>query len=61
MDNKYASIPLELGQDEIYRLMLIAHERDITLNALVTQILTDALAREGLPVTESTLNLTLDI
>ena len=47
MNENYVSVPLELAQDEIYRLAMIAHERDITLNALVTSILVDAIARSN--------------
>jgi predicted HicB family RNase H-like nuclease len=32
-------IGLELEQDLLYQLMLMAHEQDITLNQLVEQIL----------------------
>lgn len=37
--NKKETIELRLDQDELYQLMLIAHERDITLNQLVEEIL----------------------
>jgi len=33
------SIPLELGEEELFRLMSMAHEQDITLNRLVEQII----------------------
>ena len=33
------SIPLDLGEDELFRLMSMAHEQDITLNRLVEQII----------------------
>lgn len=32
-------IPLDLNKDELYNLMLQAHERDITLNQLVSEVL----------------------
>jgi hypothetical protein len=32
-------IPLELGEDELFQLMSMAHEQDITLNRLVEQII----------------------
>ena len=32
-------VPLDLSKDEMYRLMLQAHERDITFNQLVLEIL----------------------
>ena len=32
-------LELELDHDELYELMLLAHERDITLNQLVEQTL----------------------
>jgi hypothetical protein len=37
------SVPLEMSDDEMLRLMTMAHERDITLNQLVEQILTQAI------------------
>jgi len=33
------SVPLELDEDELFELMKIAHEKDITLNQLVEEIL----------------------
>jgi len=39
-------IGLELEQDLLYQLMLMAHEQDITLNQLVEQILRQYLDRE---------------
>jgi len=33
------SIPLDLGEDELFRLMSMAHKQDITLNRLVEQII----------------------
>ena len=33
------SIELELEDDELFKLMQLAHDRDITLNQLVNQIL----------------------
>jgi hypothetical protein len=33
------SIPLDLGEDELFRLMSMAHEQDITLNRLVEKII----------------------
>lgn len=35
------SVPLELGVDELFQLMKLAHERDRTLNQLVEEILWD--------------------
>ena len=35
------SVPLELGVDELFQLMKLAHERDLTLNQLVEEILWD--------------------
>jgi hypothetical protein len=37
------TVPLELSDDEMLRLMTMAHEQDITLNQLVEQILTLAI------------------
>jgi len=39
-------IGVELEQDLLYQLMLMAHEQDITLNQLVEQILRQYLDRE---------------
>jgi predicted HicB family RNase H-like nuclease len=39
-------IGLELEQDLLYQLMLMAHEQDITLNQLIEQILQEYLDRE---------------
>ena len=38
------TVPLEMSDDEQLRLMTMAHEQDITLNQLVEQILTEAIA-----------------
>lgn len=38
-------VPLELSDDEIFRLMKMAHERDITLNQLVDEILRETIDR----------------
>jgi predicted HicB family RNase H-like nuclease len=38
------TVPLEMSDDEQLRLMIMAHEQDITLNQLVEQILTEAIA-----------------
>ncbi len=38
-------IELTLDNDELLQLCLMAHKRDITLNALVTDILTEQLTR----------------
>jgi len=37
------TVPLEMSDDEMLRLMTMAHEQDITLNQLVEQILTRAI------------------
>jgi hypothetical protein len=39
------SVPLELGESEIFQLMKMAHERDITLNALVEDLLKNEIDR----------------
>jgi len=39
MTDNRVIIGLELEQDLLYRLMLLAHEQDITLNQLVENIL----------------------
>ena len=38
-------IPIELPKEEVYQLMLSAHERDITFNQLVELALTEALEK----------------
>jgi len=35
----YSEIELNLPKEELYQLMLMAHEQDITLNQLITQVL----------------------
>lgn len=37
------SVPLELPDDEIFRLMMLAHEQDITFNQLVEKIVNRAI------------------
>ena len=37
-DNK-VTVPLELSDEEIFQLMKMAHERDVTLNQLVEDLL----------------------
>lgn len=39
-------VPIDLDRDELFRLMQIAHERDMTLNELVEDILWDVINRE---------------
>jgi hypothetical protein len=39
-------VPVELNDSELFQLMKIAHERDITLNQLVEQILTEVIKKE---------------
>jgi predicted DNA-binding ribbon-helix-helix protein len=36
-----SSVEVELDREEWYQLMMLAHQRDITLNQLVEQILRD--------------------
>ncbi len=42
------SVPLELGDDEMFQLMKMAHEQDITLNQLVEQLLRRVIEEEEL-------------
>lgn len=42
MDNR-ETITVELDRDLLFQLMMMAHERDITLNQLVEEILQRAL------------------
>lgn len=39
------SVPLDLGDDELFELMKMAHERDLTLNEFVEDILREAIER----------------
>ena len=34
-----SEIEIDLPKEELYQLMLMAHEKDITLNQLITQVL----------------------
>lgn len=36
-------VPLELPDDQLFELMKLAHEKDVTLNQLVEQVLRDAI------------------
>jgi predicted DNA-binding ribbon-helix-helix protein len=38
-------VELTLDNDELLQLCLMAHKRDMTLNALVTEILTEQITR----------------
>jgi hypothetical protein len=42
------SVPLELGNDEMFELMKMAHEQDLTLNQLVEQLLRRVIEEEDL-------------
>lgn len=42
------SVPLDLGDDEMFQLMKMAHEQDITLNQLVEQLLRRVIEEEDL-------------
>jgi len=46
MTDNRVTIGLDLEQDLLYQLMLMAHEQDITLNQLVENILREYLDRE---------------
>jgi predicted HicB family RNase H-like nuclease len=37
------SIPLDLGKEELHTLMLMAHEKNITLNEMVAEVLQAAI------------------
>lgn len=41
----YESVPLDLEKEELFNLMLLAHERNITLNQLVENILREHIER----------------
>lgn len=42
------SVPLELGDDEMFQLMKMAHEQDVTLNQFVEQLLRRVIEEEEL-------------
>ena len=42
------SVPLELGDDEMFELMKLAHEQDVTLNQFVEQLLRRVIEQESL-------------
>ena len=44
-DNR-VSVPLDLSDEEMLRLMTMAHERDITLNQFVEEILWQVIRKE---------------
>jgi hypothetical protein len=44
------SVPLELEDDQMFELMRMAHEQDITLNQLVENILREVIAKEGITI-----------
>lgn len=51
-DKKFDSritIPLDLTKDEIYKLMALAHEKDMTLNKYVEFILQKVIDSQGIP------------
>jgi len=39
-------VPIDLSDEELFRLMKMAHDKDITLNQLVEQVLNEAINRE---------------
>jgi predicted HicB family RNase H-like nuclease len=42
-----STVEIDLGREEWYQLMIMAHERDITLNQMVEQLLREAIAHYG--------------
>jgi predicted HicB family RNase H-like nuclease len=42
-----ATVEIDLDREEWYQLMIMAHERDITLNQMVEQLLREAIAHYG--------------
>ena len=46
-DNR-VSVPLDLPNSEMFRLMTMAHERDVTLNEFVEQVLREAIAQHNI-------------
>jgi len=45
MEDNRVDVPIELPDEQWYRLMKMAHERDITLNQLVGEILAAEMER----------------
>jgi predicted HicB family RNase H-like nuclease len=45
-----ATVEIELDREEWYQIMILAHQRDITLNQMVEQILREAIAHYGDPL-----------
>jgi hypothetical protein len=43
--SKRETIQVELEQELLYQIMLLAHERDITLNQMIEHILREYIAR----------------
>ena len=48
-----ATVEIDLDREEWYQLMMMAHERDITLNQMVEQLLREAIAHYGNPLSTS--------
>jgi len=48
-----ATVEIDLNREEWYQLMMMAHERDITLNQMVEQLLREAIAHCGDPLPKS--------
>lgn len=44
------TVPLDLEDDQVFELMRMAHEQDITLNQLVENLLRDVIDRAGITV-----------
>jgi hypothetical protein len=63
MDNQQVSIEIELDEDLQFQLMRMAHERDITLNQLINQILTEFIQAhpvESLPEKKTSWTVTIE-
>jgi len=45
--SKRETVEIEIEEELLYQLMLLAHERDITLNQLVENILREFIDRES--------------
>jgi predicted HicB family RNase H-like nuclease len=48
-----ATVEIDLNREEWYQLMMMAHERDITLNQMVEQVLREAIAHYSNSLPES--------
>ena len=48
-NQKYETVPVELSDEEFLAIARLAHERDITFNKMVEEILWEAINKEKIP------------